>query len=235
MSGRGPMEGLPDFQNARMVFVYRNSAKWTRGWEPVDDPVGQVDPVSLDPTAKVGPGMAFGDRMSALNPGVEIGLVPCARGSVGIEAWKRDLSRATLYGSMIARAREASEYGRIAGLLWYEGEADVGLPGIENTWPGDFSDFVANVRKDLDVPGLPVVMTVLGPTKSDLSLDAWASFQDMQRNMRLPAGVARVSASDLEVADQDVHLTTPSYLTLGQRYAEAMMKLLRGVPSQTTQ
>jgi hypothetical protein len=226
LSGRGNLDELPDFPEAGRVFVFRNSAKWTKAWEPVDDPMKQVDLVSLDETAKAGPGLAFGDAYAALVPGVEVGLVPVARGSTSIHEWRRDLSRQTLYGSMVARAREASDAGTLTGLLWYQGETDVADPQALETWPRDFAQLVSDIRADLGRPNLPVVMTVIGPGRSGETSPAWAAFQAMQEAMALPPNVARVSARDLAVSDGDIHLTTSSYVVLGRRYARAMHGLV---------
>lgn len=227
MSGRGDLATLPVFPHEKMVFVYRNSAKWTHGYEPVDDATNQIDLVSADFTAKAGPSMAFGDRMAQLNPGVEIGLVPCARGSSHMADWKRNLNRNTLYGSLIARAKEAADAGRLSGLIWYQGESDIDDPEAVRKWPSDFDALVSNVRSDLGIPDLPVVMTIIGPSKAEGAATAWRAFVDMQTGMALPPRVIRVSASDLAVMDGDVHLTTPSYVELGRRFATAMQQLLQ--------
>jgi hypothetical protein len=218
MSGRGRLKEVPSFPHADRVFVYANSGKWTAGREPVDDPTGQVDEVSLDDNARAGPGMAFGDRMAELRPGAEIGLVPAAKGGSPASEWSRDSSRKTLYGSMIARAREAAAIGRLAGVLWYQGEADI---DSLTEWPVFFRQLVADIRADLGIADLPVVMTVLAPGKPQHAA-RWNRFVSMQASMELPPCTGRVTANDLKVEDEGVHLTTASAVTLGRRYADAM-------------
>jgi hypothetical protein len=65
---------------------------------------------------------------------------------------------------------------------------------------------------------------VLSPTPSPgASYPAWSAFVTQQLAMDLPSNTYRVTANDLtkQFADS-VHLTTASYVTLGQRYAVQM-------------
>jgi hypothetical protein len=226
MSGRGVLSELPVFANYTKVMTYANSGKWVYATEPVDSEAGQVDAVSSDTSPGAGPGLSFGSAIYDLRPGRYVGLVPCAKGATGIDAWARNLSRTTLYGSMIARAQEAAGSGSIKGLLWYQGESDAIDLTLANAWAGKFTQFVADVRSDLGA-SIKMVMTVLGPDPSDAFYPAWSTMIANQQSITLPGGVARVTANDLtaQTASKD-HLTTASQVALGQRYAAAMAALL---------
>src|SRR5215210_7641774 len=62
-SGRGDLAELPpDFPaNANRLWNFTNVYTWQHpAKEPIDDPVGQVDSVSTDTEAGVGPGLSIG-------------------------------------------------------------------------------------------------------------------------------------------------------------------------------
>ena len=225
MSGRGVLAELPIFRNYPKVLNYSNAGRWIAGAEPIDKAVNQVDAVSDDgSSALVSPGMSFANSIYDLRPGRSVGLVPCAKGATSMEQWSRSLSRSTLYGSMIARANEAAANGALKGLLFYQGESDTGNTSLANGWGGKFLQFVNDVRFDLG-DGLKVVFTVLGPNPNDLvNFPAWDTLVANQLALQIPSGVARVSANDLAAPTE--HLSTASYVTLGQRYATAMANLL---------
>jgi hypothetical protein len=231
MSGRGRLEDMPALKTSDNLFVYSNAGKWQKAQEPIDDPRGQIDQVSADHKAGVSPGLAFAARLAELMPGREIALVPAAKGNTSFADWARNPSRNTLYGSMIARAKEAQQRGCLAGLLWYQGESDSNDAAATRAWPAWFERFVADVRTDLDAPDLPVVMTVLGPNTFPEKYSGWDGFVQMQQTMALPPNVIRVSANDLEGEPRGPHLVTKSYIELGRRYAEALAPVLTAAQS----
>jgi len=75
MSGRGPLSKSTQKTNSR-AFVFGNDYRWRIASEPIDREDGQVDEVSLDPGAGVGPWLAFANRLLQLDPELVIGLVP---------------------------------------------------------------------------------------------------------------------------------------------------------------
>lgn len=227
MSGRAPFAGLPVFPNIGRVRVYRNSGVWTGGHEPIDSPEQAIYPVAND-DATASPGAAFGDRWAGLRPGATVGLVPCARGASSIAQWAPSLSTDTLFGQMIARAEAATAVGTLRGLIWYQGESDtMGDEALCDAWPPAFREVVAAARTRLGRPDLPVVMTVLGPNPQRADMPHWNRLEAAQTFMALPTNCARVSANDLSGQINDpVHLDTPSVVTLGRRYAEAMNALV---------
>lgn len=228
MSGRGRIKDLPkDFpKHVGRLWVYGNAGKWVPASEPVDSPLGQVDTVSLDPAAGVGPGLAMADELARLNPELKIGLVPCALSGSYMDQWSPNPGRATLYGSMLARAKEARAAGRLRGLVWYQGESDTMDPGLAEGWPSKFKALVAALRHDLDLPDLPVIFTQLSVIRPRLksSVPAWDRLKALQAGLNLP-NVVMVKSDGLQVFD-GIHLDTASQMILGRRYAQALQKML---------
>lgn len=214
------------------IYVFGNDYQWHLASDPVDSPINQVDPVSLDRIAYFGPSMAFAFASLDRDPQVLIGLIPCAKNSSAIGQWQKDLSDQTLYGSCLKRARAASTMGQISGILFFQGEADaldpVLYPDPEPNpfnWSGLFTAFVTDIRKDLGEPDLPVVYAQIGSNASPEAFSNWEVVREQQSSIQIPM-TAMITTDDLPLLD-GVHFTAESYRTIGERFAEAYWNLLR--------
>jgi len=98
------------------IRLYGNDGLWRNALHPLDDAHGQIDAVSADRLAAVGPGLFFAREFTSSNDR-DVALIPCAKGGSSMHQWKPDLSGSTLYGSCLARAKAADQ--PIAGVLWY--------------------------------------------------------------------------------------------------------------------
>ena len=207
-------EPPPVYRNATRVFVYRNSGDWTPGFEPVDEPNNQVDVVSRDERYGVGIGMAFAERYLDLHPDVEeVGLIPCAKGGSTLARWQAHWSRESLYGSCLARALEASAEGRLAGMLWWQGEDESATTAL--TWGREFSRFVREFRSDVGVPDLTVVYArIRGATSTTAVVRA-------QQESLSGRAAYRVSTDGITYPD-GWHPDTNGYQVVGRRMAEVM-------------
>lgn len=227
MVGQGSLSQVPTYARANRCFIYRYNEQWAAGAEPMSDHTGIVYTVFNDDENLASCGMAFADSLAGLRSGVEIGLVPCAKGGSGMTSWVRNESTSSLYGAMLARVRAALQLPGTAlgGLVWYQGEEDSRTSSAANAWRSRFETFVANVRSDFDSPGLPVIHTKLGPDPNLSERPYWENVQDQQEAVSIPVN-DMVSAEDLSTLSDDIHLNTPSLVTLGGRYATAMNHLL---------
>jgi hypothetical protein len=213
------------------VFLFGNDYHWRLAEEPLDDPTGQVDQVSLDRWAGYGPGLAFAIELLEQDPSLQIGLIPCPKWSSSISEWQRNLSDFSLYGSCIKRARAASPMGKFAGLLFFQGEAEVADPQRfpqknpePDRWAEKFTRLVTDMREDLGDQSLPVVFAQIGPYDASQNMPEWETVQAQQASIQLP-GVAMIETADLNLQD-DVHFTAESYEIIGARFAEAYRKLV---------
>ena len=236
MSGRGELGRLPPGfpANRGRINNFTNAYTWREAVEPLDDPRGQKDACSLDPAPGVGPGLAFAQRLSQLMPSVRLGLIPCAVEGSSLAQWAPSRRGDALYGSSLRRAREASRRGRVAGILFYQGESDAFSRQAAESWPRRFAALVAAWRRDLGDPGLPVVFCQLGALspklRSQPGFRYWELLKKKQAAIRIP-GVAMVRTDDLARKPDGIHLSTPGQMILGRRLAQAMHRLLTRRPS----
>ncbi|MCF8034602.1 MAG: sialate O-acetylesterase [Desulfarculaceae bacterium] len=235
MSGRGEVGRLPPGfpANRERIQVFNNAYQWCGPREPLDDPRGQRDLCSRDRAPGVGPGLAFAQRLSELMPRSRIGLIPCAKSDTTLAQWAPSPLPDTLYGSSLRRARAASQRGRVAGVLFFQGENDTASLAAAKSWPRRFAGLVAAWRRDLGDPALPVVFAQLGRLGAELRADPlcrhWRLLQQEQAALRLP-NLAMVRADDLPLKPDGIHLSTPAQLRLGRRMAWAMHRLLTQGP-----
>jgi hypothetical protein len=225
MSGRGAVAELPpDFpRHQGRLWNFTNADRWASAVEPLDDATGQVDAVSADPSAGVGPGLAFADALAVSLPDAQIGLVPCAKGATSVREWQRSTARDTLFGSCLRRIRTACPEGRIAGILWHQGESDAATSEDARLWGSRFADMVEAFRTELGNQRLPVIAATLGRLgerrRNDPAFRYWAEVIAGQKAVRLP-GVAFVDGLDLELSSDGLHLSTRGQLALGDAMAE---------------
>jgi hypothetical protein len=230
MSGRGSIRELPaGFPDHReRIFNYSNAGVWEPATPPIDHPVGQVDDISRD-DAGVGPGLPFASRLLDRQRGTAIGLVPCAKGGSRIDDWARRVGRHSLYGSCIARVREAAAHGVVRGILWYQGESDTESDDASSAWSVKFMALVDALRQDLGNPDLPVVFAQLGnlseSRRREPRFQAWEGLKAAQRSVQGRA-ILMVRTDDLPLSKDGLHLATAAQQQLGARLADAMLRLL---------
>ena len=229
MSGSGKLTPASSVTHPR-VFVFGNDYRWHLGSEPIDSPSGQVDKVSEDKSAGVGPGMAFATELLKYDPELIVGLIPCAKWDTTIQQWQKNLSEDTLYGSCLKRAYAASPMGEIKGILFFQGESDAFNPQADpsrthfpNQWADKFITLVKDFRQDLGKPELPVVFAQIGTTTFKTKLSNWETVKAQQETVQLPA-TSMITTDDLALHDK-VHFTTESYLIIGKRFGKAFWKL----------
>eukprot|EP01062_Namystynia_karyoxenos_P077910 TRINITY_DN7940_c2_g1_i1.p1 TRINITY_DN7940_c2_g1~~TRINITY_DN7940_c2_g1_i1.p1 ORF type:complete len:662 (+),score=217.37 TRINITY_DN7940_c2_g1_i1:83-1987(+) len=123
--------------------------------EPMHPPDGQGTGIGL--------GRAFARRVLRNLPRHGIFLIPCAvgHGDTTMNAWHRD---GVLYSISVARGRTAAQAvgGRVAGILWHNGEQDACTHADAAAYEDRLSTMLANLREDFDDPELPIVVGEIG-------------------------------------------------------------------------
>lgn len=156
MSGRGGVsknprhwDGVVPSESKPHPSIFRLSAKLH--WEAAREPL-HAD-IDSKKTCGVGPGMVFGNAVRERVGTVAV--VPCAVGGTAIREWARGEK---LYENMVKRARHSvRDGGEIKAVLWFQGESDTSTEHDADAYQGNMEAFVANVRRDLALPNLPII------------------------------------------------------------------------------
>lgn len=163
------------------------------------------------------------------NPGLEIGLIPCAKSGSSIAEWAPRWRKYSHYGGMLKRAQKARESGTIKGIIWYQGETDAQSASYPLPWLEGVRALICNIRTDLEMPKLPAIVTKIGPDPQSATYPVWWAihlYADQLADVA-PHDVAVVSAADLGTRPGDpLHITANSAVTLGRRFADAMFSMI---------
>jgi hypothetical protein len=229
MCDRGVASQLPVFEHAGRMFVYKRPLPaaeiGVRGtWEPAVDVIDQAGAVAGSAGALQ---LAFLNRLCALVPDEEFAVVPRSVPGVSIDTFIKSNRNNTNYGMALQRIwwaiEDSPEPCRIAGIIWWQGEADASTANA-NVWAQKFSSLVSDLRVDLQNLDLPVVFVRLGE-EAISSYTYWGQMRTQQNQMTMK-NLAMVNIDDLPTLSDKVHYATPSYLTIGERMADAIAPML---------
>lgn len=232
LAGQSNMEGMggPDFDDPHpSVRLFDMARVWAPAREPLHrlwespDACHRVDGLARLASGAAGTaglGLAFA-KTWVESEGVPVGLLPAAHGGTSMAQWAPSpVHRAheSLYASMLAGVQAAG--GRVAGVLWYQGEADaVSLASAE--FEERLAALVATVRSDLGRPDLPFFHVQLGRFVGDAMTGVehhWSAIREVQRRAAPLAVDGVVTAIDLDLHDA-VHLRAAELRRLGRRLA----------------
>lgn len=211
MAGRGKVEAEDKTPHPRVFMLTQEMI-----WAPA------TDPLHFDKPERVGTGLGktFGSVIATADPGAVIGLVPAAFGGSALDEWAPGSPH---YVNAVTRAKAALKHGRLAGILWHQGESDR-APERAATYVGRFAKFIAQLRADLDVQDVPVIVGEIGrfcPNEGPVN----AAIR------RLPEVVPHcvlVSSEGLPGRPEEpevLHFETAAFRELGRRYAVAWQAL----------
>ena len=187
------------------------------GWFPA------VHPLHVRPGRpnSFGLGIPFAKEYMKRNPGVTVGLLPCAWGGKRMDLLKKDSG---LYKAAVGRCRFAQERGTIKGILWHQGESDAFNEERSKTYEARLHEMIDAFRKDLNIPDLPFI-------SGEITLKYPKTNLVQIANRTLPQKVkntAWVSIDGLTFVDapKNVHFDRKSYIKLGHRYCDAYEKVV---------
>ena len=221
MAGRGTVEAQDKEINPR-VLMLNKEGKW----------VPAVDPMHFDkPAAGVGLGKTFGEIIAKANPGVTIGLIPCAVGGSPIDTWKPGVfypaTKSHPWDDMVKRVDLALPTGTLKGILWHQGESD-SQPGLAETYEAKLQDLVKRLRALVKAPKVPFIVGQMGMfegvawTPEKVLVDK--AHRDLPKEM---PHTAFVTAEGLTHKGDEVHFDSAAYRELGKRYAAAFLKMTK--------
>jgi hypothetical protein len=235
MAGRGYIRPAIDTIIYNNIFSLDKDSVWVRARHPL-----HWDKA----TAGVGPGLAFAHELALkIGGNVNIGLVPCAAGGTKIEEWNANVffpntGNFFLYSNLISRAKKAAKSGRIIGMIWHQGEYNANTSNYKG-----YKEKVAllfnNIRKDLNMPDLPIVSGELGTYLKATSYTRWDTINYYINQLKYSISNYDIASSapengvELSCNSDLLHFTSASQVIMGQRYAEKLYSLVSQIFTST--
>ena len=220
MAGRGVVDVQDKTPDPR-VLMLNKAGEWASA----------VDPLHFDkPAAGTGLGKTFALRIADANPGITIGLIPCAVGGSPIDSWKLGEfyapTKSHPWDDTSKRSKIALKSGVLKGILWHQGESDSKEP-LASAYEEKLHDLVKRFRKELEAPEVPFIVGQMGQF-AEVPWDAAHKKVDQTHQdiiKKIPF-TAYVSAEGLKHKGDKVHFDAASYREFGKRYATAYLKLI---------
>ena len=219
MAGRGNIEAQ-DTVTDPDVFMLNRENKW----------VPAKSPLHFDkPVAGTGLGLIFGKTM-AHKTKRKIGLIPCAVGGTSISQWMPNaydkVTNTHPYDDAIRRTKIALQDGQLKGILWHQGEGDASKERVP-FYEQRFDSLLVNLQKELkiDISKVPIVVGELGRFYFEKNPKAKEINQALKHISNSHPNIAIVTSKGLTHKGDTVHFDAASQRTLGQRFAQKMIKL----------
>ena len=199
---------------------------WARPGQQPDGPLVGEDAARFRRNRQHGAGLALSfSKDMVRRTGIPIGLVPCAHGGTSIgpgsadwPGWDPALKqqgRKSLYGAMIERFLAVG--GRVKGVLWYQGEADMREERAAE-YAERFSGLIEAIRADFGQPDLPFYYAQIGRYVTENRM-RWNKIQEVQRLAeQVIPNVGMVASVDLGL-DDIIHISGEGLKTAGHRFA----------------
>jgi hypothetical protein len=174
--------------------------------------------------------MSFAKQIREQHPDWTLGLVPTAMGGSPLEKWQPG---GPLLIESLRRARFALGSGKFEAVLWHQGEKDSSTMEDARTYGERLAKTIGAFRDGIGDPDLPFIAGEIGAFLAERPGPEFPGLHLVNAAIReLPEHVANtawVSAEGLTHKGDQVHLDTPSQITLGKRYAEAFFALIGAV------
>jgi predicted TIM-barrel fold metal-dependent hydrolase len=186
-------------------------------WEPASNPLNRHSSVRKGlAMQKLGPGYSFARAMLEKDKNISIGLIVNARGGTKIDEW---LGKSELYWGARKRTKAALASGTLKGVLWHQGESDQDHADV---YLAKLQTLIGNLRADFNAPDLPFLA---GQIHKNGALNA-----EIAKLPQATHSAACVSSEGLTTTD-GTHFDTASQLLLGERYADAMIRVQAALPA----
>ena len=156
----------------------------------------------------------------------KVGLICCADGGTTLEQWMPD---SLLYDNAVFNAKLAMRTSSLAGILWHQGESDCANAGPQ--YEENLLKMLTQLREDLGLPNVPVVLGGLGDFLTDCPRPEWdfsnyplinAATESVAKNL---GNAGFVPATGLTSNPDNLHFNAASLYEFGQRYFDAFEEL----------
>ena len=171
----------------------------------------------------IGPGIPFALEMLRGDDRTTVGLIPCAVGGTPLSRWVKG---GDLYEKAVQRARAAAAAGRIKGVLWHQGESDTSQKENAETYQARLTQMLQDLRADLDLPDVPIVVGQLGPFLTTAKYPYVETVRGAIQAMSAEVpGVGFADSANLKDNGDALHFSASAQETFATRYAATMKTL----------
>ena len=216
MAGRGVMT-----DNDRKPVAGILSLNKHYHWQQARHPLHQDRPK----IPGVGMGISFAKEMQKQNPGVTIGVIPCAVGGTPLSRWGKE---GDLYKAALTRAKIALKNGELKGIIWHQGESDSGDKKRASSYAARLKKAIKSWRADLNAPDVPFIVGEIGhfwvEKEPETKLRSLIN-QQLNSIPTLVPNTACISAKDLKAKPDGIHFNRAALIEFGKRYAKKMIEL----------
>lgn len=155
-AGRGLLNEAPPLNNLDGRIKVQRNGRWQDMFRPVN-PDRYFSGYCF--------AESFAIKYAEANPYVEVGIIPCADGGTGLSQWQQGEA---LFDNAVNCAKLAMRTSHLVGILWHQGEGDC-APEACITYAERFGVMLNALRKELNLPGIPVVLGGLGDFLGDFT------------------------------------------------------------------
>ena len=182
LAGQSNMEGVGDLVDVEtplpFVHSYQSRERWAVAEEPLhwlgespqlvhhklggrEQVPDEPDPRDIGRIKGAGLGLTFAKTRYA-QTGIPVGLIPSAHGGTSMQQWdpaRKGEGGGSLYGATLSRFQSTG--GKVAGILWYQGESDAN-PNDLPLYKDRMTKLVQSFRADFGQPNLPFYIVQIG-------------------------------------------------------------------------
>ena len=223
MAGRGDFGEVPEIRNDH-IWMLRNGR-----WIQMAEPVNPVRPIWGQFHSGVGLSASFAEAYVKDHPDDIAGLIPCADGGTGLSDWEPG---GELYDNALFQVKQARRSAEIAGILWHQGENDASSPEKAVRYRGRLEAFIASLRRDGHLEGVPFIVGELGRYLATCPYDGLSTgYETINQALHAVAEesplVGIAGSEGLKPKDDGLHFRSASLRELGRRYYKAWKEIER--------
>ncbi len=210
MAGRGSLKEAPSIDTSH-IYTLRNG-RWQRMFRPIN-PDRHFSGTNL--------AESFAERY-AQKYNVDVGLICCADGGTSLSQW---MPGELLFDNAVYQAKLAQRTSKIRGILWHQGEGDCSEE-LYPTYQQRFEVMIKALRKELNLPDVPVILGGLGeflefhPLKYYVEINQ--ALESIAKDNEL---IGFASAKGLTANPDNLHFNAQSLYEFGLRYLDEFEKL----------
>jgi len=215
MAGRGDINTVEKLRHPD-ILVFKND-KWVEAEEPLMH--------NETSNGGIGLAMTIGLELLQQNKNIRIGFVPCAVSGSPLSLW---MPGEDFYEYAVHQTKKALSGGKLAGILWHQGETDSKTEATANSYLRRFLEMINALKKELSADDGPVIVGELGEFLEQRR-DKERYFETVNEALQnvpeyLPHS-ACVGSSGLSDKGDSLHFSAIAQRELGKRYAERYLSL----------